>query len=80
MGERNISESQVRSVLIEGECIEEYPEDFPYPSALFFAYVGNRPLHVVAAFDDERKRAIIVTIYEPDSDHFESNYRTRRTQ
>jgi hypothetical protein len=36
-------------VIISGQIIEDYPEDEPCPSALFFAYCEGRPFHVVVA-------------------------------
>jgi len=34
MARRNISAAEVRRVLTDGETIEEYPDDTPYPSRL----------------------------------------------
>jgi len=39
---------------------------------------GKRPLHVVFAFDKENEKVFIITAYEPDKIHFESNFKTRR--
>ncbi|MDR4507893.1 MAG: DUF4258 domain-containing protein [Candidatus Brocadiaceae bacterium] len=39
MMERNISRETVRDVLLEGEIVENYPDDKPYPSALFLGWV-----------------------------------------
>ena len=49
MARRNIGIEDVRAVLDSGEVIEDYPDDFPYPSALVLGWVKNRPLHVVVA-------------------------------
>lgn len=46
---------QVLEVIERGLCIRNYPDDIPWPSALFFAMVNGRPLHVVASLStDER--------------------------
>jgi hypothetical protein len=79
MVERGIRRSEVLSVLLSGELIEDYPEDWPFPSGLFLGWVECRPLHVVAAFYTEGERAFIVTVYEPDLDHFEADFKTRKT-
>ena len=79
MEEREIKRVDVLNVIQSGERIEDYPDDYPYPSALFFGWIEERPLHVVAAFDAEQRRAIIITAYEPDLEHFELDYRTRRS-
>lgn len=78
MLEREISRSDVLSVILEGEVIERYPDDGPFPSVLMFKVVGNRPLHVVASYNSEKNKAYIVTAYEPSQDTFESDMKTRR--
>jgi hypothetical protein len=65
-------------VLLSGERIRDYTEDRPVPSALFLGYIGGKPLHVVAAFDEITKEAFVITAYEPSLDVFESDYRTRK--
>jgi hypothetical protein len=78
MVERGITRADVLSVVQGGEVIEDYPSDTPYPSALVLGFVGDRPLHVVVAFDRTRAYAHVVTVYEPDTDRFEPDLRTRR--
>jgi len=80
LAERGIDQAAVVGVLTSGECIEDYPEDEPYPSALFMGWAHGTPLHVVAALDGQHDWAYIITAYEPDPEHFEPDYRTRRTR
>jgi hypothetical protein len=75
---RNISQQDLRELIEYGEVIEEYPDDFPFPSNLVFKQVNNRPLHVVLAVDVRQKVLIIVTVYEPDSEKFEADFKTRK--
>ena len=75
---RGVSRDEVREVLLRGAQIEDYPDDFPFPSGLFLGTVADRSLHVVAGLDSKNKTVYIISVYEPDSDHFESNGRTRR--
>ena len=75
---RNIARNEVLEILRLGECIEDYSKDFPYPSALFLGWNQERPLHVVAALDQAVPEVHIITAYEPDLDHFEADFRTRR--
>ena len=49
MFERQIGVEDVRSVLENGETIESYVDDVPYPSRLILGWRGDRPIHVVAA-------------------------------
>ena len=78
MFERGIGREAVKKVLITGEVIEDYPHGTPYPSALFLGFTNNDPLHVVAAFDAESERCYVVTVYVPDLEHFEDDYKRRR--
>jgi hypothetical protein len=80
MMERAISRKIVRKVLLTGEMIEDYPDDKPFPTALFLGWIEEEPFHVVAALDSssDRCRCFIITVYRPDLNHFEVDYKTRR--
>jgi len=78
MLERDIFRNDVKEVIIEGEIIEEYPGDLPYPSVLILGYPGKNPLHVVAALDLHDHWCYIITVYRPDSLHFENDNKTRK--
>ena len=78
MEERDIKRTDVLTVLRTRDRIEDYPDDFPYPSGLFLGWVRETPLHVVAALDAVGSRTIIITVYEPGLEHFEPDYQTRR--
>jgi hypothetical protein len=78
MLERNIERADVKRVIIEGEVIENYEDDKPFPSALFFKIIDNRPLHVLVAFDEEQNKTYIITSYEPNLEIFENDYKTRK--
>ena len=39
MAQRNISVSDVQKVIDTGEIIEDYPNDFPYPSKLQLGFL-----------------------------------------
>lgn len=78
MMERIISREVVKEVLLSGEIIEDYPDDQPYPSALFLGWFEEKPFHVIAAIDSHNIRCFVITAYRPDSEHFKSDYKTRR--
>lgn len=62
-----IMDSEVGEAIHAGEVIENYPDDEPFPSVLIFGKTaGERPLHIVCAYDSEDELAIVVTAYEPD--------------
>ncbi|MBW3665738.1 MAG: DUF4258 domain-containing protein [Actinobacteria bacterium] len=80
MAARNVAPDAVRSVLVNGEVIEEdVREGRPYPTRLILGWVGNRPLHVLVARDPEGRKYVI-TVYEPTPDRWSDDFRTRRSQ
>jgi len=79
MYQRSITELEVRYVIANGEIIEDYPDDSPYPSRLLLGWHDNRPLHVVVADNLDEKEYIVVTTYEPDPLIWEADFKRRRT-
>jgi len=77
MGERDIKRDDVKHCVMNGEIIEQYPDDFPNPSCLVFGItLSNTILHVVAGSDGDN--IYIITAYYPSEDKFESDMKTRR--
>ena len=74
-----IQKEQIRDVLQSGEVIAEYPNDVSLPSSLLLGFLGDRPIHIVVAFDDPTKTCHIVTVYEPDPGQWSDDFRTRRS-
>lgn len=74
--ERNIMLDEIKRCILQGEIIEEYPDDYPFPSALISENAYGKPLHIVAGLSDDR--LWIITAYYPDSDKWENNYKTRK--
>ena len=77
MIERDIARSEVVAALRNGEIVEHYEGDRPFPSALIHVPSG-KPLHVVAALDEARGECHVITVYRPDLAHFEPDLKTRR--
>ena len=77
MFERGISIEDVRLVLYTGEVIEDYPDDFPYPSRLMLGWSGKRAVHVVAAHNADDDETIIITAYDPDPARWTPDLRRR---
>lgn len=78
MFEREISRKVVKEVVLEGEIIKSYDDDKPFPSALFFKKINNRPIHVIVSVDESNKITYIISAYEPSLSNFESDYKTRK--
>lgn len=77
MQERDISRDDVRSCVLQGEIIEDYPSDYPFPSGLIFGHtMGDRVLHTVIGTDGAA--AYVITAYYPSTDKFEADLRTRK--
>lgn len=76
MFERDISEEEVEETIKSGEIIEEYLDDYPYPSFLALK-VFIKPLHVVFAKNKEKDEIIIITAYHPDSDKWSEDFKRR---
>jgi hypothetical protein len=75
---RSITEEEVRFVIENGQAIESYDQDTPYPSKLILGKFGLKILHVVVAFNKLENELIVVTVYEPDPHLWEDNFKTRR--
>jgi hypothetical protein len=78
MFERKITELEVLEVIENGKVIESYPTDQPHPSRLLMSTFAGRPLHVVVADSTEASETIIITVYEPNTEIWESGFEVRR--
>ena len=75
--ERGISREDVKSCIMTGEPIEQYPIDYPYPSCLVFGYTcKNKVLHVVVG--EGQDQLWIVTAYWPDPEKWDKSLKIRR--
>jgi hypothetical protein len=79
MFQRSLTAGEIESVLKTGIAIEDYPNDFPYPSCLLLATIRLMPVHVVAARDPATRDCIVVTVYVPDPARWSADFKTRRT-
>lgn len=74
---RNILRSDVKTALLNGKIIEEYPSDYPYPSCLVLGITSlNKPLHVVCGIGDDK--LWIITAYRPDETMWDSAFTRRK--
>ncbi|MBF0426465.1 MAG: DUF4258 domain-containing protein [Magnetococcales bacterium] len=81
MFERKITLEDIHRVLLHGHVIEEYPDDTPYPSALWSGRdAKDRPLHVVVAENTGEEQWIVITVYQPDSALWQPGWATRRNK
>jgi len=62
-----IHEDEVKAAIKNGEIIEKYFKDKPYPSFLVFGNTDqDRPLHIVCALVEEEEILVVITVYQPD--------------
>ena len=70
---RGISVQELREVFVNGEVIEDYPEDKYGPSCLVFGLTeSGRPLHIQCSHPS-REIIKIITLYQPDPEQGADN-------
>jgi hypothetical protein len=76
---RNIQENEIMYVLLHGYIIENYENDFPFPSVLLSGITeSQRQLHIVIAVDKKLHRFYIITTYEPNPQKWIANFTRRK--
>ena len=78
--EREIEPEDIEVSVANGEIIEEYPDDKPYPSFLILNFINGEPIHVVFSFDKDNGTIYIVTAYFPDISIWDETFKIRRSK
>jgi hypothetical protein len=75
-----VSVNDVEVALGQAEVIEEYPHLRRYlPDCLVLAFVSpDQPIHCVVALNEPQDYILIVTIYQPDVEEWEDDWKTRK--
>lgn len=77
--ERQIKMREVEEAILNSKIIASYPEDIPFKSYLLLGTTPNkRPLHIVAAIDEEAQHILIITAYEPDRTQWNDSLTERK--
>lgn len=75
--QRNITQSDVKEAILNGDIIEEYENDYPYPSCLIYGVsLNNQVIHIVCGLNEEE--LWIITAYYPDNIEWENDRKTRK--
>lgn len=74
---RGLNEADILQVIRQGEVIESYPQDTPYPSNLLLGMSRGVFIHAVVARRDDG-RCFVVTAYVPDPRRWNADFKTRR--
>lgn len=77
LNQRNISVSDVKRAIFNGDIIEYYFNDYPYPSCLILGYnLDNIAIHIVCGISEEL--VYMITVYYPDNKDWKEDKKTRR--
>ena len=77
MQQRGILLNDVLQCILNGEIIEYYPTDYPYPSCLVLGFIDNiKALHVVCAMGEDN--IWMITSYYPGKEEWTEDFRKRR--
>ncbi|RME45895.1 MAG: DUF4258 domain-containing protein [Caldilineae bacterium] len=69
--EDNLLLDEIIHSIQNGEIIEDYPTDTPYPSCLIYGENQNGyPVHSVWAYAPDSQMAILITVYRPDPERW----------
>jgi len=67
----------VVNALTNGEIIEQYPSDYPFPSCLVLGYTkAGKALHIVCGSNGEE--LWLITAYIPSTADWTEDFRQRR--
>ena len=78
MFERSIPLQVVLDVTASGDIISEYPDDRPLPSFLLMGYYREHPVHAVVAWDASAGICWVITVYYPDPDIWDEQFKRRK--
>lgn len=75
--QRGIKAKDIREAVGNGEIIEQYTDDYPYPSCLILGMSAKKEyIHVVMS--DEGNSSRIITAYFPSAEKWEPDLKTRK--
>ena len=77
--QRGIFLKEIMNCIMTGEIIEQYPDDYPYPSCLMLGNKNiNKPLHTVVGTNGSQ--LLIITAYYPAPEKWMDDLKTRREE
>lgn len=75
--QRNINQRDIENAILNGEIIEEYENDYPYPSCLVYGVnLNNEVIHIVCGLNDIE--IWIISAYYPDNIKWKDDLKTRK--
>ena len=76
--ERGIKIQDISNTIESGKIIENYPEDYPFPSCLILGRSEETIIHIVASINENM--IYLITAYIPDPDKWEDDFKTRKEE
>ena len=77
MQQRGIKIEDILHSIKNGEIIEKYRDDFPYPSVLIFGFNKDEEImHTVCGIGEDY--IWMITTYYPDIEEWQDDFKTRR--
>ena len=74
---RGITKADVVCALNNGEIIEQYPDDYPYPSCLILGFdVQDKYIHIVCGMGEPELH--LITAYYPNEWEWTDDFRIRK--
>ncbi len=74
--QRGIISREIEEAVVNGEVIEDYPDDKYGPSCLILGYTGaGHVLHVQVSYPPAVK---VITVYEPSPEQWDEGFRVRK--
>ena len=77
--QRGIRAIDIRNVVFNGEIIEQYPDDYPFPSCLILGKGSDEKI-IHTVMSDEGTSSMIITAYYPDSNQWNEDFRVRKVE
>ena len=76
----SLTYDEISFAVLQGEIIEEYLTDEPYPSCLVYRQSPRgQPVHSVWGYNEATRWAVLITVYRPDPGRW-INWRERRRE
>ena len=77
LNQRNILISDVKHAINNGYVIENYKNDYPFPSCLILGKTqNNKNLHIVCSVN--HSFLYLITVYFPDNIHWSYDFKRRK--
>lgn len=78
LGNDAIEDDDLYHSVLQGEVIEDYADDKPFPSCLIYGRDKNgRHIHSVWAYSEKHEIAVLITAYIPDPEKW-IDYKIRK--